>query len=157
MKRTVRHSTLEQLEILVGAWELEAVFQGTLVQGGRTSFEWIEDGSYLRQFTGSEATDDELPPEWVGNTPEPVVSIIGLDDTQERFTMLYADARIVFRVYQMTLIEREWKIWRDAQGFSQRFTATISDDRNTITGAWEHSPDGVTWNHDFALTYRRVS
>jgi hypothetical protein len=156
MKQSARHPMLERLDPLVGEWALEAVFEGSRVTGGRTRFEWIEDGAYLRQFTKSDATADDLPSEWVGNTPEPVVSIIGLDDSNERFTMFYADSRNVFRVYQMTLIGREWKIWREAPGFSQRFTATISEDGSTISGAWEHSTDGVTWNHDFNLIYRRI-
>jgi hypothetical protein len=29
----------------------------------------------------------------------------------------------------------------------------ISDDGTTITGAWDGSPDGRQWKHDFGLTY----
>ena len=36
------------------------------------------------------------------------------------------------------------------------YTGTFSDDRTTINGEWEKSFDGVTWSHDFALTYRRI-
>lgn len=57
-------------------------------------------------------------------------------------TSPYADARGVFRVYQMSLGDHVWKMWREAQGFFQRFTATFSDDDNTITGYWEGSRDG---------------
>jgi hypothetical protein len=28
---------------------------------------------------------------------------------------------------------------------------------NTISGAWEKSPGGASWEHDFALTYHRAS
>ncbi len=28
--------------------------------------------------------------------------------------------------------------------------------RNTISGAWEKDLDGVGWEHDFTLTYRRA-
>jgi hypothetical protein len=31
------------------------------------------------------------------------------------------------------------------------------DDANTISGAWEKSLGGASWEHDFALTYRRAS
>src|SRR6266568_1376801 len=65
----------------------------------------------------------------------------------------YYDSRGVARVYQMTLDGREWKIWREAPGFWQCYTGVISDDGTTITGAWEGSPDGREWKHDFGLTY----
>ena len=47
-------------------------------------------------------------------------------------------------------------MWRDAPGFSQRFTGRVSDDGGTINGAWESSTDGVSWTHDFDLMYTRV-
>jgi len=49
-----------------------------------------------------------------------------------------------------------WKLWRDAPGFSQRFTGTFSDDGRTIKGRWEKSGDGAQWDHDFDLTYTKV-
>jgi hypothetical protein len=49
-----------------------------------------------------------------------------------------------------------WKMWRDAPGFSQRFSATFSPDGNRIGGAWEKSSDGQHWEHDFDLTYTRL-
>jgi hypothetical protein len=92
----------------------------------------------------------------VANSPFPLATIIGLDDSTERFTMLYADARGVFRVYQMTLSDGVWKVWREAPGFHQRFTGTFSDDGATITAYWEGSRDGSNWEHDFDLTYTKV-
>ena len=35
------------------------------------------------------------------------------------------------------------------------FEGTLSDDGSTITGSWEFSPGGSTWEHDFDLTYTR--
>ena len=57
----------------------------------------------------------------------------------------------------MTLDGGQWKIWRQAPGFCQRYTGMISDDSTTITGAWEGSPDGREWTHDFGLTYTKTS
>ncbi len=38
------------------------------------------------------------------------------------------------------------------------YTGTFSEDGNIISGAWETSPaDGGQWEHDFALTYRRLT
>jgi hypothetical protein len=39
----------------------------------------------------------------------------------------------------------------------QRFTGMVSEDGSTITGTWELSPDGSTWEHDFDLTYTRTA
>jgi hypothetical protein len=41
--------------------------------------------------------------------------------------------------------------------FWQRFTGEFSADGRTITGRWETSQDGSTWEQDFDLTYRKVS
>ena len=49
-----------------------------------------------------------------------------------------------------------WKIWRQAPGFCQRFAGTFSDDGESIRAAWEKSPDGSGWEHDFDLFYRKV-
>jgi hypothetical protein len=46
-------------------------------------------------------------------------------------------------------------MWRDAPGFHQRFSATVSADGDTMDGRWEISNDGVDWNLDFELTYVR--
>ena len=63
----------------------------------------------------------------------------------------------VCRVYEMSIGNGEWKLWREGEPFSQRFTATFSDDGDTITGRWEIAEDGTTYTTDFDLTYRRVA
>jgi hypothetical protein len=57
----------------------------------------------------------------------------------------------------MSLSDRTWKIWRDFPGFSQRFIGTFNEDGTLITARWEKSTDGSTWEHDFDLTYTRVT
>jgi hypothetical protein len=57
----------------------------------------------------------------------------------------------------MSLRDGVWKLWRDAPGFSQRFTGTFNADGNTITGSIESSRDGAHWEHDFDLTYSRAA
>jgi hypothetical protein len=157
MQQRTRNATLSRLDALVGEWEMRAVFQGQPFGGlGRTTFAWQEGGSFLVQHATFEPAPD-TPPELVASLPFPVVTIIGLDDSAERFTMLYADARDVFRVYQMSLNDGVWKVWRDAPGFFQRFTGTFSDDGQTITGLWELSSDGTTFEPDIEVTYTKVS
>jgi hypothetical protein len=59
-------------------------------------------------------------------------------------------------VYEMSLRDNVWKLWRDSPGFSQRLTGTFSEDGKTITGRWEKSSDGSNREHDFDLTYAKV-
>jgi hypothetical protein len=56
-------------------------------------------------------------------------------------------------VYEMSLRDNVWKLWRDSPDFSQRFTGTCSEDGKSIRGCWEKSSDGSNWKHDFDLTY----
>jgi hypothetical protein len=84
------------------------------------------------------------------------ISIMGCDAANGTYFQLYSDERGVCRVYEMGIGGGEWKLWREGAPFPQRFSATISDDGNTIAGRWEKAPDGHTWETDFNLTYRKV-
>jgi hypothetical protein len=64
-------------------------------------------------------------------------------------TQHYYDSRGVARVYEMSLADGAWKLWREAPGFCQRFSGVLSDDGTRIDGAWQKSDDGAEWTHDF--------
>lgn len=133
---------IETLGPLVGEWEIEVPqFTGGR---GRSAFEWLEGGAYLLQR--SSAPDPAPDATW----------IIGGDDADEDCTALYHDERGVRRVYRMSLRDGVWRVWRDAAGFFQRYTGTLSEDGRTIRGAWERSADGSAWELDFDLNYTRV-
>lgn len=68
--------------------------------------------------------------------------------------MHYYDSRGVFRVYDVSIDERVWKISRDAEGFSQRFEGNLKDGGDTIDGLWQLKKD-ATWEDDLAIVYRR--
>jgi hypothetical protein len=70
--------------------------------------------------------------------------------------MHYFDPRGVARIFEMSLSDGVWKIWRTSPDFSQRFTGTFSDNSKTITGFWEKSSDGTNWEHDFDMTYTKA-
>jgi hypothetical protein len=72
------------------------------------------------------------------------------------FQQNFFDNRGVQRVYQMSLDHGSWRLWRESPGFWQRFLGTLSADGQLIAGAWEKSPDGHSWQHDFGLTYTKV-
>jgi hypothetical protein len=86
------------------------------------------------------------------------IAIIGAGDEPETFRQHYFDSRGVQRIYEMTLADGVWKLWRDAPDpFPQRFTGTFNDDGKTIAGRWEKAEDGSNWETDFDFTYRKVS
>lgn len=147
---------LARLEPLVGEWEMQVVVDGQAMVIGRTRFEWLEGGGFLIQHSEGEVSED-MPADWVSNSPMPLTTIIGLDDSSGTFSVLYADARRVCRVYEMTLDDGVWTQRREAPGFNQRFTGSFSDDGTTITARWETSTDGETWEPDFDMVYTKVS
>ncbi len=134
---------LKQLEVLVGRWEIESKKYPAF--HGREVFEWLEGGAYLARR--SEAEPSEFPH---------AVAIIGSDDSGDTYSMLYYDSRGVSRIYQLSLRDGVWKMWRNATGFSQRFEGTFSQDGRTITAHWEKSFDGSNWEHDFDMIYTKA-
>lgn len=83
------------------------------------------------------------------------IAIFGSDDTTGECPMLYFDERGVSRRYEVSFRDDVWKWWRNAPGFSQRFTGTIAADGRTIVGRGELSRDGASWEPDLQLTYTR--
>jgi hypothetical protein len=147
MDQPTAEQALRRLEPLVGDWTLEASFPGgePWPGGGTVTFEWHPSGAHLVERATIE--HPEAPDS---------VSIIGCDAANGTYLQLYSDSRGVCRVYEMSIRDREWKLWRDGEPFSQRFTGTIGDDGNTITGRWEIAEDGTNYSTDFDLTYHRV-
>ncbi|MFC0039167.1 hypothetical protein [Actinomadura rayongensis] len=148
------HPAFGRLEPLLGEWRTEAIVGGRSMGIAATRFAWTEDGAFLRQRTEDAESFDA---DWAAHSPLPVTALIGLDDTADAFTMLYADAREVFRVYRFDVRGGVWTMSRDAAGFNQRFSATFAADGRTIEGAWETSPDGTAWTKDFDVRYTRAS
>lgn len=138
------NAALKRLEILVGEWETAVSVGGNLLGRGRVEFAWLEGGAFLIQHSEVEQAGVPI-----------ATTIIGPDDSAETWSMLYFDSRGVSRVYQMSLSDGVWKLWRQAPGFSQQFIGTISSDGKVITGRWEKSGDGSNWEYDFDLTYTK--
>ena len=141
-----RPAGLGRLEVLVGAWETEALFPfdppATVL--GRATFEWLEGEFFLIQRWTIEHPD----------APDGI-AVIGAA-SGETFSQRYFDSRGVHRSYEMSLNDGVWRLWRDSPGFAQRFTGRLSKDGGTVEGAWEKSQDGSRWEHDFDLTYRKI-
>ncbi len=112
---------------------------------GRAIFAWLEEGTFLTWHT-----DMEQPGPPNGST------VIGRDDSTGDCIVLYYDERGVSRIYAMSLENNVWKMWRNAPGFFQRMTGTISEDQNSITVHGELSKDGSHWDQDLDLIYTRI-
>ena len=139
--------TLKSLAILVGKWN--SIGTHPLLPGetlhGYNSFEWLEGGAFLiwRASIEHKAFPKGL-------------AIFSCDDSTKEGVMIYFDDRGVSRNYNWSFSGNILKWWRNAPGFSQRYSWTITDNGKTIIGKGELSKDGSTWEKDLNLTYTRI-
>jgi hypothetical protein len=137
---------LEPFRTLVGDWSIELThpaLEGTLVRGQAT-YEWLEGGRFLIQRAVNDHPDfpDSL-------------SVIGVMDGDSDPSMQYFDSRGVHRVYAIGFDGHRLTIERDAPGFDQRATATLSEGGMTLAGVWQLNEDDQGFRDDLAFTYRR--
>jgi hypothetical protein len=137
----MRSPKLDALDALAGDWVLGDPSSPV----GRTSFTWLEGGHFLVQ-------------RWTVDVPGAPdgIAILGEDADTGELVQHYFDSRGVARVYRMRLEDGTWELRRDGPDFWQRFRGRLGEDARTISGAWETSPDGSDWQHDFDLLYTRV-
>jgi hypothetical protein len=135
---------LAPLNELVGSWTIEATHPAlpTTAVGGQADFEWLEGKRFLLQRS---RTDHREFPD----------SLIVFGEFEDGLAMHYFDSRGVHRVYGVSFSDGVWRMWRNAPGFSQRFTGTFSDDGDTIDGLWKLSRDETTWDDDLKISFRR--
>jgi hypothetical protein len=153
-KGTAMNLNMEQLEPLIGDWEMKASHDGQVMMAGTCTFAWSPDGPYLVQRADGEAKPGG---HWEGHLPFPTVGIKGYDGDLDRYSVLYSDARDVQRIYEMTFADGVITQQRDAPGFFQRYSAQLSADGSRIDSRWERSEDGEDWFVDFELTYTRAA
>ena len=137
---------------LIGTWEFEPVIDGRSMGGGRATFEWIENETFVLERSEAEWTD----PSWMENAPASTRTVLGWDDSTDEMVQLYSDSRGISRIYRGTLSGEEWRLERAAPDFHQRFIGLFRDEGRTIDGHWDSSADGATWDLDFPITYRRI-
>ncbi len=125
-KTIASNHSLKPLEVLSGQWNTEIrwtpqahkLVGGPATVHGTTRFDWIEDGHFLVQHQGGN-----------GGPPDARL-LMGRDDSSGEYSVLYADARGVSRVYRMSFDESVSRIWRSALGFNQRFEGRLPDSRD---------------------------
>jgi hypothetical protein len=137
---------MEGFEALLGEWTIEVRHPDIGVVHGEMSVEWLDGGGYLIQRSSVE--DTRFPRG---------LTLIGPTEAGDRIVQHYFDSRGVARVYETSLENGIWRLWRDDPEFAQRTTGRFTDDGSAIECVLERTePDG-SWIHDFDLTYRRKS
>jgi hypothetical protein len=144
----IPNPALEPFSVLVGEWNTIGAHRllPNMTLHGHASFEWLQGGAFLIMHW--EVEEEGIPS---------AIAIFGSDNATGEYFMLYFDERGVSRKYEMSLRDNVWQYWRNAPGFSQRFTGTFADEGRTIIGVAELSKDGSTWEQDLQLTYTRIT
>jgi hypothetical protein len=140
-----RDPALEPFDVLIGTWATEATHPLVdAVVPGRMTLEWLEGGHYLIQRSRN---DHELFPD--------AICVIGAPEDGGGLAMEYFDSRGMRRTYGISLEDGVLRIWRDAPGFDQRYSATVAPD--TFEGIFQLAETPGDWRDDLKVTYRRVS
>jgi hypothetical protein len=151
---------LEPLNRLVGRWTTEATHPAIpgVVVHGTAIIEWLEGERFLIYRARTDHPDFPDSLSIIGRMEHDRVDSANGEvpaANESPLRMHYFDSRGVFRVYETSVAAASWRLWRDAAGFSQRFTGRSSDGGDTIVGRWELRRDDVHWADDLAITYRR--
>jgi hypothetical protein len=141
------NKALAVLKPFIGTWA--SVGTHPQIDGkihGETTFEWHESGAFV--IMRSSVVEDVGVPQGV--------AIIGSDDKQGTYAMIYYDTRGVSRTMKVSIAENVLVWWRNSPEMSQRYTFTVSGDM--IVSKGEASTDsGATWGPDLDQTFTRKS
>ena len=140
-------SSLEPFQALIGEWTIEMthpMVEDTMIRG-RATYEWLEGGRFLIQRAANDHPD----------FPDSIC-VIGVMEGEDDLSMQYFDSRGVHRVYAIGFDGTELTMERDARGFAQRASATLSDGGCTLAGVWQLNQDDQGYRDDLEFTYRRA-
>jgi hypothetical protein len=141
---TERDPALAPFAALIGTWATEATHPAVdAVVPGTVTFEWLEGGHFIVQRSHNE---HELFPD--------AICLIGAPEAGDGLVMEYFDSRGVRRTYRISLEDGVLRMWRDAPGFDQRFSATLAPD--AFAGVSQVAETPGDWRDDLKVTYRRV-
>jgi len=142
-----KNPELEPLSFLIGRWDIEMKHVSiTESLNWQDTFSWLDNGFILWHWQGK----NEVPQ---------ATLIIGRNEKEadDRFTILYYDARGISRCMNMSFENNVWTFWREGKDFFQRMHYSSNEDGTMMTGKGEMSHDqGKTWQHDFDITYRKI-
>jgi hypothetical protein len=134
---------MRTLDVLVGEWKTSAP---AMEAEGLTTFEWLEGGGFL--IERSTVDRPEFPN---------AICIIGPTGPNGALRQHYFDSRGVARVYEMTLENGAWTLFRAGPDWPQRYVGELSPDGNSINGRWERGErPSDPLEHDFDLNFTRL-
>ncbi|WKA59314.1 hypothetical protein QWY16_03935 [Planococcus shenhongbingii] len=150
METTARDDMMKRMDFFIGNWNMEVIhphIQPSPISG-QTNFRWLDE-KYVIQRT--HINKSEFPDNTI---------IYDCNPDTGQYLMHYFDSRGVTRLYSMNLENGVWKWWRNTADFSplkfqQRFTGEVDDTGKTIRSLLEKSDDGVNWERDFEVVYRK--
>lgn len=151
--------TVGALDQLIGTWNTEATHPELpdVVVHGTVVVEWLEGERFLIHRARNDHPEFPDSISIIGHTGRDRVEGDAPAAGDSPLQMHYFDSRGVSRVYQASLDEMTWRLWRDAPGFSQRFTGTMTDGGRRIVGRWQLCEDDRHWTDDLQITYQRTS
>ena len=157
-----RDQIFDPLDRLLGTWTTEAthpMMPGVVVRGTAV-IEWLEGRRFQTHRARTDHPDFPDSLSVIGDMGHDRVEgpdgdgAVAPHDDRPHLRMHYFDSRGVFRVSEVSIDDASWRWWRNAPGFSLRFTGTFADD-DTIVGRSELCRDDVHWADDLRITYRR--
>jgi hypothetical protein len=127
---------LQSLEVLIGKWNNAIEFKSDPDNTGTGSvtYEWMEG-----QFFIVERFEHTFKKEGAHKG----LSIIGYDNEKQSCLSHFFDNHGNIRTYKLSIRDGAFTI----NGEWERYTGEVSEDGNTITGTWEQSKDGSTWEY----------
>jgi len=132
---------MSALDRLLGSWEFTMQHAAmTESVSGRQRYERVLDGAFVLLH-------------WTYDHPDFPDALALLSDERCH----YFDVRGITRVFNLEVDAAGWSMIRLDEEFSQRFSARFSGpDVMECTGETSND-NGVTWQPDFTMTYRRVT
>jgi hypothetical protein len=129
------------LDDLLGTWDISMHHvQMKEAVSGQQRYERVLDGAFVML-------------DWRFDHPDFPDALALLQDG----ALHYFDVRGVSRTFELTLTGSGWTLLRKDADFWQRSAVDLVGPRE-MTGTGENSYDeGVTWEHDFDISYTRVS
>ena len=132
---------MSALDRLLGTWEV-TMHHSAMSEPvtGRQRYERVLDGAFVLQ-------------QWTYDPPDFPDAMALLSENRYH----YFDVRGITRVFDLDIDEAGWSMIFLDEDFSQRHTARFHGP-DVIDSTGEKSFDtGVTWQHDFTMTYQRVT
>jgi hypothetical protein len=137
-----------KLEPFVGRWKTEGVIRATADAPESRftavdTYEWMAGGFFLLHHVDAR----------MGGVHLTALEIIGYDAASDTYPMRSYDSLGNTGTHTATLRDGVWTF----TGETERFSGAFSEDGGTLTGTWERSEDGTTWEPWMDVTLTRES